>query len=722
MVPLIVFSAIGLSMLLEAERQAALTGVREALRATALLVDQELSNAQATLRVLGTSESLKNGDVESFYHRAKVASENPDTWVVLFDRDGRQLVNTLVPFGTPLPRRQNPENGLEIMRTQKPRVTDLVNGPVRKNWLVALDVPVPLEEGQRYILSQGFVPDYFNRVLQQHTVPPSWIIGIIDRKGITIARSRNAAQYIGKETVPALSSEKRKASEGILRTTSLDGVDIYAVFTTSALSGWTVAIGVPRAEIEKTARQAVLVTALGLLIALVCAAAAAIVFGRRLAKSILVAERSALALGRGMKPQPKQTGVAEVDRLHGALAEAGAMLDQERTSRQLVEAERTRLLVSEQEARRLADAQNKSKDEFLAMLGHELRNPLAAIAGAFSVMEAPAARPEQIARAQVIGKRQVNHLSRIVDDLLDVGRIMAGKVLLKKQTLNLAEMVRRCVDSCRTLHDQRHEWDVQVEDVWIDADPTRLQQVIGNLLTNAQKYTPGGGRITVLVRGEGPDAVVEVHDTGIGIEPDLLPRIFDAFVQGPTSIDRAQGGLGLGLPLVRQLMALHGGSVTADSAGPGMGSTFKLRLPRVPAPEQFAQTEGLAIPGSQAKRVLIVEDNDDGRNMLATALQLKGFKVRSCGNGLEALEHVAAELPDIAIIDIGLPGISGYEIAERLHADPATTRIRLIALTGYGLEQDRQRAMAAGFMMHLTKPYVMEQLLDTIASVSAAGT
>lgn len=711
MLPLIVFSAIGLRMLLDAEREAALNRVRETVRATALLVDRELTNAQAALNVLGTSYLLKTGNFEAFHAQVQRTNVNRGTWTVLFAPDGQQLFNTLVPYGTSLPKVRNAQSGPLALEGQTIHVTGLVSGLVRKDWLVALEVPVYIDGERRYVLSQGFSPEYFVEILTRQGKPEGWISAIIDKEGINIARSQRARDYIGKRTVPELIADRRERTEGLIQARSLDGIDVYAVHARSEFSGWTVAVGVPREEIERAARSAVLVVALGLLTALICATLTAVLFGRRLVQAMQDAERSAVALGRGMEPRPIRSGVAEVDRLHAVLGQTGAMLSRERQSRQQAEAERTRLLVSEQEARRVADAQNRAKDEFLAMLGHELRNPLAAISGAFSVMELSRNRPDALAQAQAIGKRQVGHLSRIVDDLLDIGRIMAGKIQLKRQPVELSEFVGRCMEARRNGHGSRHAWTLQAEVSWTEADPTRLEQILGNVLGNAEKYTPEGGSIVVRVHEQDGEAVVQVQDNGIGIAPELMATIFDTFVQGPTSIDRSQGGLGLGLALVRQLMQLHGGSVQVESAGANAGSTFTLRFPRCMPPEQSLQVEPALPERIPAREVAVIEDNDDGRLMLQMTLELQGLIVKSYPNGEEALAEMARRPPGIAIIDIGLPGMDGYEIACRLKQNPETSTIRLVALTGYGLEQDRQAALNAGFDVHLSKPYTAAQLL-----------
>jgi PAS domain S-box-containing protein len=353
-----------------------------------------------------------------------------------------------------------------------------------------------------------------------------------------------------------------------------------------------------------------------------------------------------------------------------------------------------RLFGQQETARAEAESANRTKDEFLAMLGHELRNPLGAISSAAHVLSRTASGSSATARASDIIGRQVQHLARIVDDLLDVSRVVAGKVVLRLQPVDLGDIARHVIS-------------VHTTPTWISADPTRLEQVLTNLLANAVKYTPAGGEITVTVRRQGDQAILTVRDTGVGIRPELLPRVFDLFVQGDRSLERSAGGLGIGLTLVRQLVELHGGTVEAASAGPGRGSTFTVRLPILAAPPESRDAARPAVPGP-ARRVLVVEDNDDAREMLRNLLHLFGHEVHEACDGAAGIELARRLRPDAALIDIGLPGIDGYEVARRIRGDvPAA---RLVALTGYGQPEDRERALAAGFDVHLVKPVDPEQL------------
>jgi signal transduction histidine kinase len=367
------------------------------------------------------------------------------------------------------------------------------------------------------------------------------------------------------------------------------------------------------------------------------------------------------------------------------------------------------------EERQVAERQNHAKDEFLAMLGHELRNPLSAISSAASLIGLPGVSTDGVQRAKKIIQRQSQHLGSIVDDLLDLSRAMSGKILLNRVPLDVAALVAGTLETFRaTGRSNDYELVQDLAAGWVEGDATRLEQIASNLIDNALKYTPAGGRIDVRTWTENDDVVLCVRDNGVGIAADLLPHVFDVFVQGSSTLDRSQGGLGIGLSLVRRLVELHGGEIEADSRGPGSGSTFTLRLPRVEHQAEAPPT--VAVAGHGKPSLLLIEDNEDGREMMTMMLGCYGYQVRAAEDGLRGLDAVREFRPDLALVDIGLPGIDGYEVARRLRADPDTRHIKLIALTGYGLAEDLRRVMEAGFDRHLVKPVNIEQLMEAIST------
>ena len=360
---------------------------------------------------------------------------------------------------------------------------------------------------------------------------------------------------------------------------------------------------------------------------------------------------------------------------------------------------------------------NRTKEDFLAMLGHELRNPLAAIATAAEILKRSGATTGAAGQSRAVIERQVRHLKRLVDDLLDAARVHApGKITLERQTLDLAEAVRQAVSLLqRTDVAAQHVLHVDAESVGVDFDPTRLEQVVVNLLTNALKFTPAGRRIRISVRTEVDTAVLVIDDEGIGISADVLPRIFDLFFQGERTAARSEGGLGIGLTLARTLTELHGGSIEARSGGPGLGSTFVVRLPRVPLRKTAVKRRP---PAGEERRVLIIEDNDDARDMLKTWLLMEGHAVFEAANGAEGLRILLEERPEVAFVDIGLPIMDGYEIARRARQE-AGLATRLVALTGYGQAEDRRRSFDAGFDDFVVKPVDPACLMQILADRTA---
>lgn len=368
-----------------------------------------------------------------------------------------------------------------------------------------------------------------------------------------------------------------------------------------------------------------------------------------------------------------------------------------------------------EEALREAD---RRKDVFLAMLGHELRNPLAPLRTTLQVLRLQRGGDAEVERLVAVMERQVHHLVRLVDDLLDVTRVARGKIELSKGPLDLANVLERCLERVRPyLEERQHTLDVSLPEqpLPLEADPARLEQVFTNLLSNAGKYTPPGGSIRLSAAREGDRAVVRVRDNGIGIRPEMLGRVFEMFQQADRVPGRVSEGLGLGLALVRGLVALHGGSVTASSAGPGTGSEFIVSLPLAAQAETVPAT---ATAGSVAVdlarrslRILVVDDNIDGARSLALLLGLVGHEVRVVHDGPEALEVAMEFRPEVVLLDIGLPGgMDGYEVARRLRAQPGLQTAILVALTGYGGEEECAHARAAGFSAHFVKPADLEML------------
>jgi signal transduction histidine kinase len=426
----------------------------------------------------------------------------------------------------------------------------------------------------------------------------------------------------------------------------------------------------------------------------------------------------------------------ELEMLNRVLQRANTELEQANRTLQSEVTERTRVEQALKEA-------DRHKDEFLAMLAHELRNPLAPILNAVQLMrKKPLADPQLVWSRDVI-ERQLGHLTRLVDDLLDVSRITRGKINLAREPVEITGLVARAVETVQPLIVERgHQFtlDLPEEPIRVYGDPLRLTQALGNVLANAAKYTEGAGRISLIARRSGDTVEIRVRDTGIGIPSTLLPMIFDMFTQLRHDTDRSQSGLGIGLALVRKLLEMHGGTVTASSEGDGLGSEFLITLPVIsndrgrPSAGADSYSNGHAASGAAVdaasaadagaaqqvrRRILVADDNSDALESLATLLELGGHEVFSAANGALALESAERNLPEVALLDIGMPKLDGYEVARRIRAQPWGRGITLVALTGWGQDSDRRRSGEAGFDTHLVKPLDLDKLTELLGRLPA---
>lgn len=371
---------------------------------------------------------------------------------------------------------------------------------------------------------------------------------------------------------------------------------------------------------------------------------------------------------------------------------------------------------------------DRCKDDFLAMFAHEIRNPLAPLRNALQILKLPHLDPAIVHDSRNMMERQVEHLVRLVDELIDASRMMRGKIRLQMSEIKLADLFAQAVETVEPVidsHGQNLEVLLPPEPISLQGDMLRLSQVIGNLLTNAARYNKPAGQIWLSAHREGSEAVIRVKDTGVGIDSGLLPRIFDLFVQAERSLERAQGGLGIGLTLVRRLVELHGGTVSAQSAGIDLGSEFTVRLPALPPQHAHAEDQEVspefpsaASPAPESRRILVVDDNVDAAESTALLLRVLGHRVTIAHSGPAALEAVTAFRPQVVLLDIGLPGMNGYEVARTLRAQPQNQGLILAAVTGYGQDEDRRLSQVAGFDQHLTKPLAPALLAAVVNTTS----
>ncbi|HYD78650.1 MAG TPA: ATP-binding protein [Paucimonas sp.] len=711
--PLAAMSGIALLALVHQQRAQAEHASLEIVRALAIGVEGEIQRSFSALATLAAANSLERGDIAAFRMRTRRVMENQPHWltIILADPQANVLLNTNVAPGERLPPVAEKESFEQAIRTRKPVVGFLARGQ-HGQFGVPLRVPVLRNGELRYILTCVIKPQAIMDRIERQRVPSDWVVSVFDAKGLRVARSRAHEKFIGKGASPSLQDLlKGDAREGTGITNALEGEPVYTAFTRLDSIGWTVAIGIPTSEIDMSGYRSLAVYGGGLLLSLALGMLASLAVARSINRPIGELRKAAQSLGHGGPVAVGANDIPETREVAEALAAAARQLEENAS-------EREKLLADTEAARRQAEAANRTKDEFLAMLGHELRNPLAPMVNALELMNRRNHDPD--ARERQVIARQVAHLSRLVDDLLDVSRITKGKIQLQRNPIDLRTVAANALELTEPIFERRERGiDVELPDrpIFVDGDAVRLAQVLSNLLINAAKFTPPEGRIALRLRAVDDMAELAVEDSGCGIAADLLPHVFELFMQGRQSIDRRAGGLGLGLAIVKALVRMHGGTVVAESEGQDKGSRFVVQLPLCAGSETTTAWE----PGPSAaddehgRRILLVDDNADAAEILAQLLhEAAGCEVRTEANGPAALAALDAFLPDVAILDIGLPGMSGFELAQHLRRDARLPGLHIVALTGYGRAPDRARALDHGFDELLVKPVTLARLLAVI--------
>ncbi|HEX6862143.1 MAG TPA: sensor histidine kinase [Thermoanaerobaculia bacterium] len=582
LLPVVVFGAVVVHQLSRSERAVAERRLVQSARDLALGIDREMSSTIRTLSALAASERLERGDLEGFRAEARRVAGTQPSWlnVTLLLPDGRQVMNTERPWRSPLPSTSEPSSLRQTVETRRPAVGDLARGA---DGALAFRVRVPvLHSGElRYVLTASITPQMLAGFVGQPSSQDEWTRTVVDRKGIVVARTRHPERFVGKPGTPSFMRIIKEAREGLRPSTTLDGQPVYTAFSHASLSGWTAIIAVPRGVVEGPARRTMTAVAGAGLALLLVSSIGAFLLSRRVSRAIASAASAASTLAHGGRPRVEPSRIAEVASLAGALERSADLLAQR-------ERERNENLARAEASRAEAESASRAKDEFLAMLGHELRNPLGPIRNGAHLLRQLVPGDERVARVLEIVDRQVAHIVRLVDELLDASRIARGKVVLQKEWLDLRLLARNVYEDFKPDFDGARiafHLDLPPAEVWVHGDRTRLAQCLGNLRHNALKFTPEGGNVALALALEGERASLEVRDDGAGIDPGLLPKLFEPFSQGPQPLDRGQGGLGLGLALVKGLAELHGGTVRAHSDGAGKGTVFTLSLPRTfPAP------------------------------------------------------------------------------------------------------------------------------------------
>ncbi|MCW7536835.1 ATP-binding protein [Aquabacterium sp. A7-Y] len=682
----------------------------DTMRALVTAVDSELMMSIASLEALAVSPRLAASDFASFHVEAQQLLARRPSWanIVVIDPSVKHLMNVRLPPEAPLPPVVEPASVVQTLRTGQAFVGVLVFNPVIGAHAFSVRFPVHRGGEVACVLTAIVRPDAIREVIKKQQIPASGLVAILDRQYRIVARSTNHEQWVGKLPSPDLLRLLQEGKQsGTARTTTLEGKPVYTVFFRSAITGWSAAVGIPVDALDRPIARSYAALSVSIVVSVLLGLFSAFLIGRTITRPMRELERMAGALGQGEPPCVPHTKLPEIRQVVAAMATAHV--------------EREKLLHSEREARLHAEHANKAKDEFLAMLGHELRNPLAAISAASELLDRDRPGLDTAASREALGiiRRQTLYLGRLTNDLLDAGRVMLGKIMLDRQPLNLADVVQNAVDTLRNTGrlPEQYQLTLSLNPVWVKADSTRIDQIVSNLLNNAVKYTPPPGAITICTHSQDQDAILNVRDTGVGIEADLLPRVFDVFVQGRRSLDRSQGGLGIGLALVRRLVELHGGSVEAKSDGPGKGSEFTLRLPMIePGNCQWAHT-GSCNRSEKRSKIVIVDDNNDFRIALGRMLKGDGHEIHEACDGPSGIETVLRVQPQIALVDIGLPGLDGYHVVQAIRQQ-LHGRVRLIAMTGYGSPHDVGRGLCAGFDAYLIKPFELDELHRLISDPS----
>jgi signal transduction histidine kinase/ActR/RegA family two-component response regulator len=677
-------------------------------RALSSAVDAELDTSVAALSGIANSPAMMAGDIRSFYDVARLQAQAQPEWLGVFlaDQHGATLFRTNSPFGAAPPAPADPDSLQRALSLHRAVVGRIARGPSGRA-AVPVRIPVTDSHGHTYVLSAVVKPDRILRVIERQQAPSDSLIAIIDASGHIVARSKNQERFVAQSITPALRALiDKNGLEGAGPTYTKEGDLVTTAYSRLSRYGWTVVANTPAATLRSGFFEGIAVYAAGIALSLTICIGLAYLLSGRIVRAFNGLRLAAAALGAGRHVSVPPSRIRELTRMGRALEAAG----RQRARR---EQERSRLLASLEEALEQARAAGQAKDEFLAVLGHELRNPLSPIVASLDLMDMrdePGAR-----RERTIMRRQVTHLKRLVDDLLDVSRIASGKLQLELRPLNLADTVRHAVAAL-----PGHALTLDAPDaVWVEGDDSRLVQVLNNLLSNAARFGSTATSITLAPDPIDGFATLAVQDNGIGMDAALLSRIFEPFYQAPQPLARRTGGLGLGLAIVRKIVELHGGSVRADSAGPGRGSRFELSLPLAAAPALPADTA--PVTAQQPRRILLVDDNEDAAAGTGTLLRQMGHTVDTAHNAAEALALAQSRPPDVAILDIGLPDMDGYALAVLLRRTHGQG-MRLVALSGYGRQADVERAAQAGFDLHLTKPADLEGLQRAAALTAPLST
>jgi signal transduction histidine kinase/CheY-like chemotaxis protein len=694
----------------------------ELSRALATAVDAELRSTVALLDNLAISTELQDLDPGSlsdgeFATLAKrIAQSHGWLLVVVADAKG----NVVMRVGESASADRLPierESLAQVLATGAATVGSIAKGPLGRD-AFAVRVPVAKNGAVRYVLSGVETTSQLLDVVSRQQLAPSWVVAVFDQHGNRVARSLASSTRRYSPSLEALIN--RHKQEGVGRTLTVEGVETHTGFSRVKTSQWVVAVGIPTAEANADLYRLLAAVGAGTAASLALLAWLAWRMAGSISGPIDILKQAAGALGAGKQVELPALGVRELDEVGAALRRAAVERDEANARRSKVEAERESLMARIEEALRVAEVANRNKDEFLALLGHELRNPLAPIMNAVHLMNLKGDHATAAERGII--QRQLNYVTRLVDDLLDASRIASKRFVMNPHPLQAVPLLEQTVDTLRAMLGSR-KFSLHIDDaaraLWVRADEARLVQIFNNLLGNAIKFTAPSGSIEVHARAAEGAIEFVFRDNGLGMSAAELERAFDLFYQARDQAREVNGGLGLGLAIVKSLVEMHSGSVRAQSEGLGRGTTVRVLLPTSEPPEGAPAATAAPAAGGQSK-VLVVDDNRDAADTLAMLLSLSGFESRTAYTPTDALQQLGDFTAEVAVLDIGLPEMDGYELARRLRQRDPPFSGKLIALTGYGQQQDVEKALSAGFDAHLTKPVEPDALLELIARLLAA--
>lgn len=711
--PFVLCAIIGIQILSTHEESRAVARALEVNRQIAIAIKVTLKHSFTVLAAKAQSPLIDSGDLQRYAELLDRTLPLMPEWhsMIVATPDGRPVIRTAGPRAITSSTLVEPASFARVLSTLAPTVGQLGKGPSGA-WAIPLRVPVIRNGTVRYVLTAPLRPVSIADLLALFELPKGWTVSVFDTNGRRIARSPSIGLPIGGPISTKLFELASEGTEGSGITYTSDGNEVYTAYLRLPELGWTVATGIPTAQVKAAVSRAIALYGAGVGLSLLLAGIGALVAAKRISAPIRDLRLAALAIGRGEVPTIPSAHISEIQDVNLALSQS---------AKALMESEQARCvalnrLASANEGLREAD---RRKDEFISTLSHELRNPLAPMAQAATVLSTTSTTFKQRALGLAVIERQVAHMGRLLDALFDASQIGADNVSVNRVPVNLTSVL---LDALSLSEVQAAEKCIktsmgQVEQpVYVDADELLLQQLFAHLLSNAVKFTPVGGRIHLEIRCSGSQIEVEVTDDGIGIAADQISEIFRPF--GRVARPGADGGgLGVGLALAKKLAELHQGELRAHSHGVGRGSTFTVSLPRsavqVPYTHEPTVTDTTV---AQTRCVLVADDNVDIAQTLQAVLELEGHKVRLAFDGQQAVDLCRAQIPEVVVLDIGMPKLDGLQAARAIRDLPGGNGVFLVALSGWGQANDVKNAKEAGFDRHITKPANLDELLRLVAS------